>query len=179
VRGVHIIAGVVCVLAGCGGSSGHVTDPIAEMPLGQQRTVSRFDFQDEWPLVAGQGTLACRDGAVAFRAGNITYALNDTARARGYASVEPLRVTQSSAPTNPLRRLPQDARTQIFAELASCQTAGNAPECRCRVAERHALAPDETQQIDVEGNERRWPPLRPQPMSIQKVLDAGLALCRR
>ncbi|HEX4566761.1 MAG TPA: DUF2511 domain-containing protein [Vicinamibacterales bacterium] len=148
------------------------------MPARQQRAVSRFDFPDEWPFVAGEGTLACQGGAVAFRAGNSTYALNEPARARGYASVEPLRLTQSAAPSNPLRRLRQEERTHIFAELASCKTAGSAPECRRRVADRYGLAPDEAQQIDVEGNERRWPPLTPQLMSVQKVLEAGLALCR-
>jgi hypothetical protein len=139
--------------------------------------VSRADFQDEWPFVPGAGTLACQNGAVAFRAGGSTYALNDPARARGYDSVEPLRVTQSAAPTNPLRRLRQDERTRIFAELASCQTAGDSPPCRQRVAARHGLEPDEVRQIDVEGNERRWPPLTPQYRSMQKLVDAGLALC--
>jgi len=178
VRCVHPIAVSVFVLASCGGSAGRVSNPIAGMPSAQQRTVSRLDFQDEWPFTAGEGTLACQDGAVAFRAGNTTYALNEAARARGYASIEPLRVTQSAAPTNPLRRVRQDQRTQIFGELASCKTAGNVLECRRRVADRHGLSPDEAQQIDVEGNERRWPPLTPQRMSIQKVVDAGLALCR-
>src|SRR5262249_29729759 len=146
------------LMAACGPSSRAVSDPIAGVPAGQQRAISRFDFQDDWPFVPGAGTLACQDGAVAFRAGGSTYALNDRARARGYASIEPLRVTQSAAPSNPLRRLRQDERTHIFAELASCQTAG-APPCRQRVADRHGLAADEVQQIDVEGNERRWLPL--------------------
>lgn len=174
-RGVHAIA--VLVLAGCGGSA-RISDPIADMPAGHQRSVTRRDFQDDWPFVPGAGTLGCQDGAVAFRANGITYALNDRARARGYASIEALRVTQSVAPTNPLRRLRQEERVQIFVALASCRSAADAVRCRQRTAERHGLAPDEAQQIDVEGNERRWPPLAPEFRRIQKVLDEGLALCR-
>ena len=165
-------------MVACGRSSAALSDPVAGIPPGQQRTVSRLDFQDDWPFVPGTGTLACQDGAVAFRAGGTTYALTERGRALGYASIEPLRVTESAAPTNPLRRLHQDERTRIFAVLASCQNEGDAARCRQRVADRYGLAPDEVRQIDVEGKERRWPPLTPQFRSIQKMLDAGLALCR-
>jgi uncharacterized protein DUF2511 len=172
-------AALSVLLIACGSSSQPVSDPIAGMPAGQQRTISRVDFQDDWPFVPGVGTLACQDGAVVFRAAGVTYALNERGRAQGYPAVDPLRVTQSAAPSNPLRRLRQEERTQIFAELASCKTAGNAPQCRQRIADRHGLAADEVPQIEVEGNERRWPPLVPQLKSFQKVLDAGLDLCRR
>jgi hypothetical protein len=165
------------VLTACGSTPRDVADPIAGIPVSQQRAVDRFQFQDDWPFVPGAGTLACQDGAVVFRAGGRSHGLNERARTRGYASIDSLRATQSRAPSNPLRRLRQEDRTEIFTALASCRTAGDASQCRQRIADRHRLESDELQQIEVEGNERRWPPLTPQVMSVQKVLDAGLVLC--
>src|SRR5262249_20339843 len=117
------------LMLACSPAAGTVSDPVGDMPPGQQRTLSRVEIRDDWPFVPGAGTLACQDGAVAFRAGGSTYALNDAARARGYASIEPLRMTQSAPPTNPLRRLRQEERTRIFGELSACRTVADARQC--------------------------------------------------
>jgi hypothetical protein len=177
--GTRRLASVIFLLAlACSGASRSVTDPIDGIPAAQQRAISRFDFQDDWPFEPGVGTLACSTGAVVFRANGTTYALNDTARSRGYASADPIRLAQSGAPSNPLRRIRQEDRVRIFRELRACDTTADASGCRQRIARERGLASDELQQIDVEGRERSWPPLTPALKSMQRVLDTGRGLCR-
>src|SRR5689334_11287135 len=84
-----------------------IADPIPDIPLAQQRTVLRRDFEPGWPFDVGIGTLGCSNGAVVFRTGGVTYALNDLARTR-FASPDPIRAFQSAAPSTPLGRITQD-----------------------------------------------------------------------
>ena len=167
---------------GCGSRSNGVTDPIADLPLNQQRTIARSEFDWRWPLTVGQGTVGCDGGAVVFRSGNVTYSLNEAARAKGFAPVTPLQATVQSAAQNPLPQVRQDTRMQIFAQAVGCdRTAATSPTtasaCRQRLRDAHQLSDDQLKQIEAEGAQRRWPPLAPEYRSLAPVLEAGLKLC--
>ena len=161
----------------CGGSASPVADPIPDVPPAQQRIISRNDFRDEWPFEPGTGTLGCAAGAVVFRVQGVTYALNEPARARGYASVDALVGSQSRQPSRPLKRITQDERMRIFRTASACAPADAG--CRQRVAVSSGLSPEELTQIEAEGRERSWPPLSPPLRSTSPVVNAGLALCSR
>lgn len=164
-------------LMGCSGGPVRVTDPIPDVPTPQQRVISRGEFPDLWPFIPGTGTLGCVSNGVAFRAEGVTYALNDAARARGYVPADPIVVTRSAAPTNPLGRLHQDERMRIFAASEACKSRGERSSCRQDLTRVHHLSDDELTQIEAEGRERSWPPLRAPKMSVDAVVRAGLALC--
>lgn len=164
-------------LMACSGGPVRVTDPIPDVPATQQRVTSRGEFPDLWPFIPGSGTIGCVSNAVAFRAQGVTYALNDAARARGYVSVDPIVVTRSAGPTNPLGRLRQDERMQVFAASEVCKSRADRSSCRRELAGAHHLSDDELAQIDAEGRERSWPPLTAPKMSLDAVVRAGLALC--
>ncbi len=163
-------------LQACAGSPArdHVADPIAGIAENQQRAVGRNDFPRRWPFTVGTGTLGCVDGALVFRASGVTYALNDAAASRGFASAEPIRLTQHLPPSNPLTRLTQERRTQIFSQSSACAGSGR---CRQRVRDAHALSDAELAQVEAEGQERRWPPLTPNRITLAPVIDAGMKLC--
>jgi hypothetical protein len=167
---------LLLTLAACGGQSvqQRVADPIAGIPENQQRTVARTDFPRRWPLTVGSGTLGCVEGAIVFRASDVTYALNDAAASRGFANAEPIRLTQHRAPTNPLARLTQERRMQVFKELRTC---GDSSACSQRLREVHAISGSELQQIAAEGVERSWAPLAPNRVPLDALIDAGRQLC--
>jgi hypothetical protein len=152
-------------------------DRIENVPAAQQRTISRSDFADDWPFVPGTGTLGCAEGAVAFRAQGVTYGLNDAARARGYVRPDGILVTQSAAPSNPLGRLRQDERMQMFAASQACESTADPSACKQRLSQSHRVSGDELVQIETEGRERSWPPLSPRPRSLASVLRAGSKMC--
>jgi hypothetical protein len=166
-------------LTACSGGAGPVDDPIPEIPASQQRRISRHDFVDTWPFEPGTGTLGCSGGAVVFRVQGVTYALNDTARSRGYASVNPIVVSQSKTPSHPLGRITQDERMQIFRASEGCRTSADEAACRRRLAESRALSPAELSQVEAEGRERSWPPLSPARKNTEPVVKAGAAMCSR
>lgn len=174
---------LVCLAwaAACGGGPQRIEDPIPDLPLNQQRSVMRSDFGWRWPFVIGVGTLGCASGAVVFRTGDVTYALNSPAMAKGFPSARPIQLTVHSGPRNPLVRIKQDERVRIFAQAAACSGAGGPPAhsgaCRQRLQETHGVTDDELTQIEAEGNERRWPPLPAEYASVSTVVDAGLKLC--
>jgi hypothetical protein len=171
---------LLCVgLAACAGGATPVDDPIPDIPAGQQRRISRHDFVDTWPFEPGTGTLGCAAGAVVFRVQGVTYALNDTARARGYVSVDSIVVSRSKAPSHPLGRITQDERMQIFRTSEGCKTSADEAACRRRLAELQALSPAELSQVEAEGRERSWPPLSPPQKSTEPVVKAGAAMCSR
>ena len=176
-------ASVIVLLAcfgGCERQPQSVTDPIPDIPVNQQRTIARSEFGWQWPLSVGVGTLGCVSGAVVLRTDNVTYALNDAASARGFASVQPAQVTVDSGPRNPLGRVKQETRMQIFAKAAACNgTASDisAPACRQGLRDTHGLSDDELKQIEAEGRERRWRPLPPEYRSLKPLVEAGLKLC--
>ena len=180
-RIAHAVAVAACMLVSvaCGSGTGTPAEPVQGIPPAHQRQISRVEIPDSWPFVPGAGTVACDGGAIAFRTQGVTYALNGAARARGYADVDPIVVTQSSAPSNPLARIPQDDRMRIFAESARCADRSEPSVCRRVLASTHQLTDDELSQIDSEGRERSWPPLRAVKRSLKPVLDAGQALCAR
>jgi hypothetical protein len=119
---------------------------------------------------------------VVFRTGDRTYALNDAAMAKGFASVKPLQVVVEPPPRNPLARVKQETRMQIFARAAACGETGSeravaAGACRQRLRDAHGLSDDELKQIEAEGTERRWRPLSPEYRSLAPLVEAGLKLC--
>lgn len=164
----------------CGGSrSQRIADPISDVPANQQRSVARSEFGWKWPLSVGFGTLGCISDAVVFRAGGVTYALNEAASSRGFAPLDPIWATQSTGPRDPLKRLTQDQRMRLFAEASACEKAKAVDRCKQRILETHALSEQELKQIDAEGRERTWPPLAPMRRSVASLVDAGLTLCTR
>jgi uncharacterized protein DUF2511 len=167
---------------GCGERrSSSIAEPIPDIPGNHQRTVSRGEFGWQWPFSVGTGTLGCSSGAVVFRAGGTTYAVNDAAKSRGFAPIEAIRLVGSSGPPrNPLKRLTQDQRMRIFAESAACErkTSTESVQCKQALREGRAISEADLTQIEEEGRERRWPPLSPTPISINPLADAGLKLCQ-
>lgn len=182
-RAPACIAVVVVLLQACaGGSDDALRDPIPDVPPSRQRTVTRGEFDLRWPLTVGTGTLGCTSGAVLFRSGGVTYALNGAARTRRYAAVGSIQQARSSAPTNPLKRLDQDERMRIFAAADACERADRASalrldSCGQRLLRTYALSEPELRQIQAEGQERRWPPLSPARADLTPLVDAGLRLC--
>jgi hypothetical protein len=117
---------------------------------------------------------------VVLRTGDVTYALNDAAEGKGFASVKPTQLTVTAAPRNPLARVKQDTRMQIFARTAACNAAANDSSqtaCRQAIRDTHGLSDDELKQIEAEGTERRWRPLQPEYKSLAPLVQAGLKLC--
>ena len=107
--------------AACGPGA-NLADPIPEIPRAQQRTIDRSELRWQWPFTVGTGTLGCVDGAIVFRSTGTSYALNDLARSRGFASNESIRqIGASGPPSNPLSRLTQADRERIFAESIACE----------------------------------------------------------
>jgi hypothetical protein len=171
---------LLLTLAACESRSQAVSDPISGIPANQQRRIAKRDIGWEWPLTVTVGTLGCGGGAVVFANGGAAYALNDAARAKGFASIRPLQLSVHPKPTNPLSRITQDTRMQIFARVATCAPpgAGDARDaCRQAVREKHGLSEEELKQIEAEGNERHWLPHAPQLRSVAPLIDAGLKLC--
>lgn len=166
-------------VSACGGAVTPVADPIPDIPASQQRRISRHDFADGWPFEPGEGTLGCSAGAVVVRVQGVTYALNDAARARGYASVDSIVVSQSKGPSRPLRRVTQDERMRIFRASEACTPSPEPASCKQRLAQSRGLSADELAQIEEEGRERSWPPLSPPLKSTAPVVKAGAALCTR
>lgn len=164
--------------------SAAVAGRIPDIPENQQRVVTRGEFEWRWPFTGGVGTLGCASDAVVFRFDGVTYAVNDTAKSRGFVSIEPIRLTQSSGwPRDPLKRLPQDQRKQIFARFTACERHAardptGAAQCTQRLRQAHGLSAPELKQIEVEGLERLWPPLPPKRVSLEPMIEAGRKLCR-
>jgi len=162
-------------LAACGGAP-PITDPIPGIPPAQQRVIARYELDWQWPLTVGVGTLGCDSGAVVFRTGGSSYAVNDAARARGFASIEPIHLTQAQGlPSNPLKGVNQDRRMQIFRESTACSDAD--ARCRQQVRARYGLSEADLKQVDFEGVERLWPPLASKRKDLGRLVDAGLKLC--
>jgi len=175
---IAAFAAAVSAAAACGAS---VTDPIAGVPLAQQRNISQTQFGFDWPFTVRNGTLACDDGAVAFRADGTTYALNDAAESRGLPNASPLiRMQTSAPPSHPLSSIRQDERQKIFRRARSCeastQVASVAP-CKAQLMAEYKLSPADLAQIDAEGRERLWPPVSPRPRSLEPVLKTARKLC--
>jgi hypothetical protein len=169
------------LVVACSPTPQQVTDPIADVPLAQQRVITRAALDWRWPFRPGVGTLGCTAGAVLFRAGGVTYGLNGAARNKGTADPAPIRLGDHSAqPSDPVSRLTQEARMQIFGEAESCgrdPAAATRSTCEKRLAERSQVSDAELARIEVEGHERAWSPLPARLIPLDAVVAAGAALC--
>ena len=169
---------VLLLLVAACGPARRVADPIPDIPGNQQRTVTRSELRYDWPFTVGTGTLGCASGAVVFRAAGTSYGLNDAAKARGFSSVDPIHASQGSGPpSDPLKRLNQDQRMEVFRASAACGRDADVAGCRHRLRLARTVSEAELNQIDAEGRERFWPPLEPKRMSLDPVIAAGLKLC--
>ena len=166
-------------VSACAGGTVPVQDPIPNIPANQQRRISRADFADTWPFEPGTGTLGCLAEAVVFRVHGVTYGLNDAARARGYATVDPIVLSQSKAPSHPLKRITQDERMRIFRSSQACPSGPDPAACKQKLAESNRLSSEELTQVEAEGRERSWPPLTAPQKSTAPVLKAGAGMCSR
>jgi hypothetical protein len=168
----------VALLTACGTRDG-VSDPIEGISLAHQKTISRAQFGFRWPLSPGTGTLACAaDGVILFRTGGVSYIVSGSRP--GAAEITPLRVAQPSPlPSHPAKRLTQNVRMEAFASLERCASSDQTDACSRGVQERFGLSTEEARLIDAEGQERRWPPLDRDLMSLDPLLSAGRALCNR
>lgn len=169
--------------AACGPGA-NLADPIPEIPRAQQRTIDRSELRWQWPFTVGTGTLGCVDGAIVFRSTGTSYALNDLARSRGFASNESIRqIGASGPPSNPLSRLTQADRERIFAESIACERSPaqlvGTEGCKRRLLDVWHVGAEELTQIETEGRERLWPPLQRKPLPLDAVLSAGSKLCAR
>jgi hypothetical protein len=50
-------------------------------------TISKENFGNSWPFTVSQGELSCSGNSVTFKANGKTYAVNGTAKSRGYAPI--------------------------------------------------------------------------------------------
>jgi len=168
------------VSAACGAG---VTDPVPDFPVAQQRAVTRAQFGLDWPFDAAAGTLACKEQAVAFRTNRETYAINEAAVNLGLRRVDGLvRLQRGGPPTNPLSKLRQEDRQRIFRQSMLCEkflVPDSVARCKTDLRDGSGLTVAELTQIEVEGQERRWPPLVLQPASLDALTRAGLKLCGR
>ena len=168
-------------LAGCGQRQPSVADPVAGVPLAQQRTITRNEIGYRWPFTPGVGTIACDGGALFFRAAGTTYALSRGAGTRGYANVDAIRRVQGGGPpSDPVSRLTQEVRVKVFADVSACGDAAGslrAAECKTRIREHAGVSEAELAKIEAEGVERNWPPLPPILMSLDPITEAGRLLC--
>jgi hypothetical protein len=65
-----------------------------------------------------------------------------------------------------------------FESMLHCQTRKLVdPTCQDVVLARFGLSRDEWALIDVEGHERKWPPLARGLMPLDALITAGRALC--
>lgn len=182
-RGAWLRAAMLSVCASsCGHAADRPAEPIPEVPADQQRVVRRGEFRWQWPFTVGTGTLGCLDGAVVFRTAGRSYAVNDTARVLGLPSAAPLRQFGTTGPpSNPLKTVPQDRRMRLFADTAACGqrfTGSEEERCKRRLRELHDLSEADLRQIEAEGHERFWPPLAATKISLEPMIEAGLALCQ-
>lgn len=132
----------------------------------------------KWPLTVGIGTLACdATGAILFRSGGVSYVVSGTRP--DARELTPLRVpAPSPPPSNPPKRLPQTQRMDAFESMLRCQSrkpGGGA--CQRITLERYGLSQEEWALIDVEGHERKWPPLTRGAMPLDVLIAAGRPLC--
>jgi hypothetical protein len=168
----------VALLIACG-SQRRASDLIEGIPGSRQQTISRGQLGFRWPLNAGTGTLACADDRVIlFRSSGVTYVVQG--KRRGAADVAPLRIPEpSTPPSDPVKRLTQDARMAAFASIEQCRSKAAASPCVRDVQTRFNLTAEESRRVEVEGQERRWPPLERPLMSLDALIEAGRALCDR
>jgi hypothetical protein len=139
-----------------------VTDPIEGVPLRQQQTITRNEIGYKWPFDMGAGTIACDAGALFFRAAGTTYTLSRGAGTRAHPNVDAIRRVQGGGPpSDPVSRLTQDMRMQVFARLSACDaapTGAAAPpggaECKARIQTQSSLSESELTRIEAEGVER-------------------------
>jgi hypothetical protein len=66
-----------------------------------------------------------------------------------------------------------------FALLERCRASGQEDACSRSVQERFGLAGVDARLIQAEGQERRWPPLARNLMSLEPLVAQGRALCDR
>jgi hypothetical protein len=68
----------------------------------QSKEVTRADFGDAWPLLVDGGTLECKGsdgtGAVTFRTGGTTYAVNGLAKSQGARDIDKIWAPNPSIP---------------------------------------------------------------------------------
>jgi hypothetical protein len=177
-RSRFVSCAVLTLVSFCGGSA-TTRDPVEGIPISRQRTISRAALGFRWPLSVGVGTLACDDaGTVLFRSQGITYLLHG--ERAGTHDVQALRMPEPAAPpSNPLKRLKQADREDAFQQVTRCEShAADKAGCRRAAVQRLGLSDAEWEQIDVEGHERRWPPLSRAAMSLDPLIAAGRALCQ-
>lgn len=175
----------------------HVCCGVPEPP--NQREVTRQEFGEQWPFTVERGTLSCESSAVVFSVDGRSYAMNGTARGRGYAAIDPIwRENPLKVAFEPVNRLSESLRREIFAAFVECEDA-SAKEaekstadvvqqierertltaaCKARVRSRYKLTSAEEQQVNEEGLAKSWPPLSPTRVNIGPMIDAGLQLCR-
>jgi hypothetical protein len=171
-------------VAACGGRDPVLEDPVPGVPQRQQRSITRSELGFRWPFTVGAGTIACDGGALAFRSGGTTYALSRGAGTRGYEDIDAIRRTQGSGPpSDPVSRLTQTVRMELFAKSSACGTGAGgaaglgAAECKARIRKAGGLSESELTRIEAEGLERYWPPARPPLMGLEAVLQAAHQLC--
>jgi hypothetical protein len=184
-RPVRLVAACLFISAlACSPGERRVDDPLPDVPLQRQRAIARSQLQWRWPFTVGTGTLACDAGAVLFRSAHTTYALNEAARARGFAAPDGIQAVETSGPPrNPLGRIRQDVRMDIFERSSRCADAertgaADSISCRERLLNKYSVSEPELRQIEAEGQERFWKPLTPPFRSLAPLVDEGLKLCQ-
>jgi hypothetical protein len=127
------------------------------------------------------------------------FAVNGTARGRGFAAIEPIWQTQPLLdPVPVVARRRADVRRGIFVAIVKCEdeAAKQAEKlsddlskqidqerklsetCKTQLRTNNQLTEEELSQIGNEGVAQACPPLKPGRVNIGPIIQAGLKLCQ-
>ncbi len=53
-------------------------------------TITDADYGEDWPFTVSEGLLKCSQNEVTFVSGGVAYAVNGSAKAAGFADIEPI-----------------------------------------------------------------------------------------
>jgi hypothetical protein len=101
---------------GCGETASQNTR--VQHPGAHARRISQDEYEDVWPFNPNEGVLRCRsqrsERLVTFEVDDVRYALNSTARQRGFPDVRPILLTDHAG-------LPYDYSSLLRLGLELCR----------------------------------------------------------
>lgn len=166
-----------------------------------ERTVSKAQYGERWPLTVDGGVIACTANAATFRAAGRTWALNGIAKSRmkGAGAIVEIQRRQPPKPVEAasiVSRVPELQRMAVFESAVTCEDQAAksvnsmtdfvaqskeqrrlTDACEARLLTRSKISKKELGQISTEGVLRNWPPLKIM-VSVGPLIDDALKLCR-
>ena len=177
-------------VAGCSNDATRTENSHTVAPAigAHERSVTSADFGGEWPFTVERGILSCVDGSsVVFTTSSVTYALNGHARGRlaekSWREAESITKTTQLMGVASVERLEESKRREIFRAYIECEETNasrdESDRCKRRLQTTYSVSAQELSTIGTEGLSHSWPPLKPIYVSLEPMITAGLALCRK